>query len=176
MDALGTLLDEHKIIGTTIVLLNDAVKRLQSGKELPPGFFEEVFGVLKDFIDRCHHGKEEGALFPLIKAKGPTEAGTVSLLLEEHEKGRRFVEAMGEAAGKKDKAGMIGSINGYTTLIIQHIRRENMIFPAWINPLPDETKKKMSKSFDEIEARSIGLGSRQEYLRTVEKLKDEMHA
>jgi hemerythrin-like domain-containing protein len=172
VDALGTLLDEHIVIVMTVGLLKDSVKRLQSGRELPPEFFGEVFDVLENFVDKCHHGKEEEVLFPLVKAMGAEESGVVSLLLEEHEKGRAFVRAMSDAVSKNDSAGIIKNSNGYTALLLQHIKRENMIFPRWINPLSDRTKKEMSERFDEIEARAIGLGKRQEYLRTVERLKD----
>jgi hemerythrin-like domain-containing protein len=172
VDALETLLDEHRTIGMTIGLLKDSVKGLQSGKAPSPEFFEEIFDVLRNFVDRCHHGKEEEVLFPLVRKRDAEEAGIVSLLLEEHEKGRAFVRAMKDAVSKNDRAGIIKNANGYTALLLQHIRRENMIFPTWINPLEDETKKEISERFDEIEAEAIGPGKHQEYLQTIERLKN----
>ncbi len=171
VDALQTLLDEHRIIGLTIALLNDAGKKLQNGQEVPPEFFEKIQYVLRNFVDRCHHGKEEDALFPLVKNMGAEEAQAVSLLLEEHEKGRVFVRAMNEASSNKDTASMIKNISKYDALLIQHIRKENILFPTWITPLTEETKKEISDRFDEIEAKTIGLGKQKEYLQTVEELR-----
>ncbi len=173
MDALENLLEEHRIIVITIALLNDSAKKLQSGQALSPEFFGKVFDVLKNLVDKCHHGKEEDALFPLITKQGAEEASVVSVLLEEHKKGRTFVRAMGEAVNNMDNPGIIKNINGYTALLLQHIKKENMLFPTWINVLSDEIKKEMSERFEEIEARAIGPGKQQEYLQTVKDLRNE---
>jgi hemerythrin-like domain-containing protein len=174
MDVLGTLLEEHRIIGMAIKLLDDSTKKLQSGKKVSPEIFEKDLDILRNFADRCHHRKEEDVLFPLIKEHGTEEARNVSLLLREHEKGRGLVRAMSEAVSKNDSTGMIKNANGYIALMFQHIRKENVLFPPWINPLSDETKKELLERFEEIEAKAIGLGKHQEYLQTIEKLRNEL--
>ena len=86
MDALQTMLDEHRIIGMTIKALGDSAKKLQSGKKVPKDLWEDILEVLKNFADGCHHKKEEAALFPLARGIDANEAGMVSVLLEEHER------------------------------------------------------------------------------------------
>jgi hemerythrin-like domain-containing protein len=129
---------------------------------------------MRNFVEKCHHGKEEMALFPLISARGGREAKAVSLLIEEHEKGRAFVKALDEAVKKNEALDVIKSVNGYVGLLPQHVRKENVVFPIWIGSLPDETKRELFKKFEEIEERVIGPGKHQEYIQTVEKLKTAM--
>ncbi len=171
MNALEDLLEEHIIIVRAVNLLTSYANKMENGKGMAPEFFEKIFDVLTNFVDKCHHGKEEEVLFPLIKETSVKDADTVSLLLEEHENGRAFVRAMREAVNKKDSTGTIQNIRGYTMLLIQHIKKENLIFPTWISPLSDRTKKEMLDKFDRIETAAIGPKKRQEYFKTIEEIR-----
>lgn len=176
MEVLRNLLDEHKTIVMVVGLLNGSVKKLQSRAELPPEFLERILNVLREYVNACHHTKEEVSLFPLVKVRGTEDAGMVSVLLEEHEKGRSFVRAMGEAVNEQDTAGIIKNANDYASLLLQHIKKENLIFPKWMAMLTDETKNEMSERFEQIEESTIGSGKQQQYLQTVEKMKKELMA
>src|SRR5690606_27477769 len=58
----------------------------------------QFLGFLREFADTCHHGKEEGLLFPaMIEAGSSTTDGPVSVMLSEHEHGRALVAAMAAA-------------------------------------------------------------------------------
>ncbi len=46
------------------------------GQELPTEFFPKVVDFIRNFADRCHHGKEEDNLFPAMEKRGiPRQAG-----------------------------------------------------------------------------------------------------
>ncbi len=174
MDALETLMDEHLTIATTLGLLDVSAKKMQGGEELPTEFFDEVMDILENFADRCHHAKEEEVLFPLFKGNGAKDSEAVSSFLEEHENGRAFVSALGKAVDRDDRLGIMENASGYYSLMSQHIRKENMLFPAWIKSLSDAASEEMAARFDRIEARSLGPERHQEYRRTVERLKSEI--
>jgi hemerythrin-like domain-containing protein len=170
MDALETLLEEHEIIKMAIGALDAETRELQAGNNLSQEKFETLIDIIRDFADKCHHGKEEDVLFPLIAKRGANEARIVSSLLEEHRKGRSFVKELEEAVGKNDVENAIRNANGYNALLLLHIKKENAVFPVWINPLPDETKKELEERFEEIEERVIGLGKHEEYVQRIKKL------
>jgi len=45
----------------------------------------DFIGFLKEFADKCHHGKEEGLLFPaLIQAGLPEKGGPIGVMLADH--------------------------------------------------------------------------------------------
>jgi hemerythrin-like domain-containing protein len=171
MTALEVLMGEHEIVLKIVELLNNSAKKLQAGERVPTEFFEKILDVIKNFVEKNHHGKEERALFPLIREHGGREAKAVSLLIEEHDKGRAFVKALDEAVKKNEPDGMINNIDGYVRLLPAHVRKENVVFPTWINSLPSTTKGELLKRFEEIEESVIGPGKHQEYIQTVEKLK-----
>lgn len=174
MDALEILLEEHEIIEKAIDVLNKSAKNLQNGKKVPSETFEKILNIIKNFADRCHHGKEEDVLFPLIKKIDAKEDKTIFLLLKEHEKGRNFIKELTKAISKKDTNAMIKNSNGYINLLPQHIKKENVIFPRWINPLSDEIKDGLFDRFEEIEEKVIGLGKHQEYVQNIDKLKNSL--
>jgi len=174
MDALEVLTEEHRVILKIVEVLNNSAKKLQAREEVSTEFFEKILDAMRNFVEKCHHGKEEMALFPLIRARGGREAKAVSLLIEEHEKGRAFGKALDEAVKKNEMDNIIKSVNGYVGLLPQHVKKENVVFPTWINSLSDETKKELFKRFEEIEETVIGLGKHQEYIQTVEKLKKSL--
>jgi len=174
MDALESLLEEHEIIEQAIEVLNKSTKNLQNGKKVSSEVFKKTLDIIKNFADRCHHGKEEDVLFPLIKKINTKESKVISLLLKEHEKGRNFVKGLTKAISKKDTDGMIKNANGYINLLPQHIEKENVIFPRWINPLSNEIKDGLFDRFEEIEEKVIGLGKHQEYVQNIEKLKNSL--
>jgi len=174
MGALEVLLEEHEIIEQTIEVLNKSVKNLENGKKVSPEIFKKISDIIKNFADKCHHGKEEHVLFPLIKKIDVKESKVISLLLKEHKKGRTFIKALTKAISKKDTNGMIKNANGYINLLPQHIKKENVIFPRWINPLSDEIKDGLFDEFEEIEEKVIGLGKHQEYVQNIEKLKNSL--
>jgi hemerythrin-like domain-containing protein len=171
MDALEVLKEEHAVILEITEVLNNLVKKLQAKEKVPPEQFEKILDVMHNFVDKCHHGKEEMALFPLISEHGGREAKAVSLLIEEHEKGRALVRGLSDAIVRNDTIGIIKNANDYVGLLAQHIKKENVVFPTWINSLSDETKRVLFKRFEEIDEQAIGLGKHQEYVKTVEKLK-----
>ena len=172
MDALEVLLEEHEIIENAIEVLNKSAKNLQDGKKVPSETFEKLLGIIKNFADRCHHGKEEDVLFPLIKKIDAKEDKIIYLLLKEHEKGRNFIRDLTKAISKKNINDMIKNANGYVNLLLQHIKKENVIFPRWINPLSVEIKEGLFDRFEEIEEKVIGLGKHKEYVQSIEKLKN----
>src|SRR3546814_12953879 len=58
----------------------------------------QFMGFLREFADTCHHGKEEGLLFPAMIAAGlSADGGPISVMLSEHEQGRALVAAMANA-------------------------------------------------------------------------------
>ena len=171
MDALEVLMEEHGIILKTINVLNKSVEKLQERKNISPEFFEKLLNITTNFTDKCHHGNEETALFPLIKERDPKQDKVISQLLEDHKKGRTFVRALSESVDKNDFEGIIDNAKCYAKLLLLHIKKENAIFPIWINSLSEKNRELLEK-FEEIEEKVIGLGRHEEYIRNIERLKD----
>ena len=176
VDALEVLLEEHEIIMKAIGVLDQSTVKTRNGKELPSEFLEKFLDILQKFADKCHHGKEENALFPLIGQRSPNQSLTISFLLEDHQKARGFIAALKEAVARNDVEGKIRNADGYSRLLTLHIQRENAIFPDWMRMLDDKDKEDLFEKFEEIEEKVIGLGKHQEYERNIENLKSQIQS
>ncbi len=176
VDALEVLLEEHEIILKAIGVLDQSTVKIGNGKELPKEVFEKFLDILQKFADKCHHGKEETALFPLISQKSPNQSHTISSLLEDHQKARGFIAALKDAIARNDVEGKIKNADSYSKLLTSHIQRENAIFPDWMRILDDKDKMDLFEKFEEIEEKVIGLGKHQEYERYIENLKSQIES
>lgn len=85
-------------------------RRLESGEKVSAERLDSILEFIQVFADKCHHGKEEGLLFPAMEKAGiPQEGGPIGAMLAEHKEGRDFVKGMSEAVSEyrkgSEKAG-----------------------------------------------------------------------
>src|SRR5262245_58489596 len=93
------LMEEHRVILRVLSCLERCAERAERSGKLDARSASELVDFLATFADRCHHGKEEEQLFPMLVKKGlPREVGPIAVMLAEHEEGRAHVRAMRTAA------------------------------------------------------------------------------
>ena len=86
--ATNTLRDEHKAILKMLDVSEEVARRIKNGAAVAPETFSGLLEFFRTFADRCHHGKEEDCLFPLLEQKGlPREGGPIGVMLHEHGQG-----------------------------------------------------------------------------------------
>ena len=63
--------------------------------------YRNIIEFLRLFADKCHHGKEEGLLFPEMEKYGiPQDNGPIKQMLAEHMEGRTYIAQMSESMSK----------------------------------------------------------------------------
>src|SRR5262245_60786760 len=98
MKATDILMDEHRVIEQVLNCLEKLADRCEAGETLDNTSASEALPFFRNFADRCHHGKEEGHLFPLLEARGfSRQGGPTGVMLHEHEEGRGLLTAMARA-------------------------------------------------------------------------------
>src|SRR5687768_12709137 len=128
MQATQILMDEHRVIEQVLSCLEQIAAQASRTGKLDGDAARQALEFLRDFADGCHHGKEEGYLFPLMEAHGfPRNGGPTGVMLHEHELGRRHIEAM-TAALEQAEAGAQAAVRqftknaqAYVVLLQQHI-------------------------------------------------------
>jgi hemerythrin-like domain-containing protein len=68
--AILVLRKEHDAILKMLSAMEEAARRIESGKPVAPETLESLLEFFRLFADRCHHGKEEDLLFPLLESRG----------------------------------------------------------------------------------------------------------
>ena len=163
--AIDDLRHEHDAILSALGILDAMVGKL-GGKKPPTGEDLRGFlGFLKEFADKCHHGKEEGILFPaLVKAGIPDKGGPIGQMLAEHVEGRSFIKAMEAAIGSSvDGRAFAEAAGGYARLLRSHIAKENdVLFPAADRVLPAPELEAIFERFEQHEETVIGHGRHEE--------------
>lgn len=157
MEAIDQLRGEHRVIEKAIPMLERVAVTFVGG--------DQVLEFLREFLDKCHHGKEELYLFPALVARGvPRQEGLVRELLVEHGVGRRYVK---EIAGllhpaTKDENGesrhlLDAVVPELVALLREHIAKEDtQLWPLAERTLSPEDDGALLAGFAELQQNLIG--------------------
>jgi hemerythrin-like domain-containing protein len=138
--------------------------------------WDKAIDFIRNFADRCHHLKEEKVLFPALEEKGIERVGgPIGMMLMEHEEGRGYVRAMAEAlkreGGVPPRTVLVENARAYISLLREHIRKEDeILFNMADEVLSLEEQKRLLREFEEHEAKEIGHGIHEKYLKIAEEL------
>jgi hemerythrin-like domain-containing protein len=125
---------DHQLILRVIETLGGIVDAMGQGGEAPLERIRKITRFSVNFVDRCHHAKEERCLFPCLEERGvPRESGPIGVMLAEHEEGRRLVREITEvidSCSESDHDLLAGLCDEYAGLLTQHIFKENNILFA----------------------------------------------
>ncbi len=169
--AIDDLMHEHEAILSALQILERFEQRLATGQPTDTADLRAFLGFLKEFADTCHHGKEEGILFPALVAAGmPAQGGPVAVMLDEHAQGRRWIAQMeASLAPALDAPRFLEAARGYRELLHVHIRKENeVLFPMAERLLAPGQWAEIFERFEAHESQVIGQG-RHEQLHAVLK-------
>ena len=180
--ATAILRTEHEAILKMLVVLENTAQRLEQGEAVPPALLDDLLEFFTVFADRCHHGKEEDLLFPLLEQKGmPRIGGPVGCMLVEHDQGRAFIQTMRNngpacAAGDKGaKSAWAAAARGYANLLRNHIWKENeVLFRLADQMISQEEQETLTVEFERIEETKLGAGVHAQLHSKMEKLVQEL--
>ena len=133
---IGPLMREHRLIERMVALMEQEAQRLRSTNRLDPIFIDTAAGFIKNYADRCHHGKEEDILFRDLKAKNlPADlAQIMDELIQEHKQGRQMTGELLRAKERcladpaKGLADVIAGLEALAGFYPGHIEKEDKHF------------------------------------------------
>ncbi|GEM_PF-648711 len=138
----ASLRKDHDTIKKVLKATETFTLMLKQGKELPPAILVDTVDFITNFIDRCHHTKEEKGLFAsLIEAGLPSDSGPVAVMTREHEQARIIADRIKESAQRfidnqnddgdggraktEAKASLIRHCEEYIELMTMHLLKED---------------------------------------------------
>lgn len=168
---------EHHVIQKIVGAMALLAEGLEAGKDPDPETLRSIVEFMRIFADKCHHGKEEVHLFPLLEAKGvPARGCPIGILLHEHDRGRTLVGQLAEAleAQRRGETGagesILKSLRGLIDLYPGHIwKEEYLLFPMTNKILGAEDQTALRERFAAVEA---GIGS--DVHRRLERLAEDI--
>jgi hemerythrin-like domain-containing protein len=176
MKATDFLMDEHRVIEQVLNCLEKLADRCQAGEKLDRISALEALAFFRNFADRCHHGKEEGHLFPLLEARGlGRQGGPTGVMLHEHEEGRGLVAAMARAVEQDAPLEFERQARAYIGLLREHIRKEDhCLFPMAAGILSSTDAESLAQRFEQVENAEMGEGTHEHYLQVANDLADRL--
>jgi hemerythrin-like domain-containing protein len=174
--AIADLRNEHEAILSALNILEKMAADAETGAPVEPKDIQSFIGFLKEFADKCHHGKEEGLLFPaMIGAGVPDRGGPIGVMMSEHDTGRHFIHEMEDAiAPAFDPARFAKAARGYIALLRAHIQKENMVlFPMAEKVLSEPVLANLYEGFEAHEENVIGHGRHEELHAMLHELQEK---
>lgn len=174
--AIDDLKHEHEAILFALKILESINKKITTGASVEQADLAEFVGFLKEFADKCHHGKEEGVLFPaLAKAGAPEQDEAVNALLHEHVEGRDWIHKMESSIYPNLRATeFVEASRHYTDLLKAHIAKENdILFPMAEQSLTPAQLDTLFQDFEEHETRVMGPGRHEQLHELLKTLKNK---
>jgi hemerythrin-like domain-containing protein len=163
--AIADLLNDHEAILSALKIMGSMVATIENTQSKDTKDISDFIGFLKEFADKCHHGKEEGLLFPaMISAGVPDKGGPISVMLAEHTQGRKLIRDMDDSLAMNfDRTKLAQAAKEYASLLKNHIQKENMVlFPMAEKVLTEPQLEKLFEGFEEHEEKVIGKGRHEE--------------
>ncbi len=179
------LREEHEVIEHLLHVLGAMATRVDHGETIARTDVDDALEVVVNFADKCHHAKEEKALFPVLRRVSPKEGADLVHRLEgDHAAGRHLVAALRSEAGApasgdaKARASFAKDARSYVALLTQHIDAETkLLLPLIDRALPAADRAALAKEFDRIEREETGAGLHEKYEGTIHRLADRyVHA
>jgi len=173
--------EEHHVIQKVVAVMMVLVERLEGGKDVKEEIVGNIVEFMRIFGDKCHHGKEETHLFPLLGERGvPMTGCPIAILIHEHERGRSLVKQLSEAGTAyangdgSSKDVLVKSLKGLTELYPNHIWKEDyLLFPMTNKVLNGADQKELSDKFEAVE-KEIGRDVHERLKKTAEVLMAEI--
>jgi hemerythrin-like domain-containing protein len=172
------LIAEHRVIEQMLGCVDKIIDEASASGRLEEQDARDAIDFLRNFADKCHHGKVENHLFPVLEAHGfPRQSGPIGVMLHEHQEGRSHIRAMDEslapaAAGDPRALGRFAEHGrAYTELLRNHIAKEDTIlFVLADRVLESDDQQEILARFHRVEAEEMGHGTHEKYLDVAKRL------
>lgn len=175
--ATDDLRNDHKIVKRLRNIAKKCSDHIYAGHDIPFDDIKNIIVVIEEFIDRCHHSKEECAYFPTTKGNDQAMDEEARALIIEHELGRRIARFIDESFGyyrenKDAREPLARFLKAYVDFIDSHTTREEKFFD-WVDEsvkVSEDVQHNILEKFESIEEEKIGHGRHHELVASVEDL------
>lgn len=172
MQPTEILMQEHRVIEQVLDCLEIIAQSSETNKKLDLEAANQAIDFFQNFADRCHHGKEEDCLFPMLEQKGfSPEQGPTGVMRHEHELGRQHTRGMKDAS-QAASTGNLSAIENFAfhartfvKLLREHIEKEDQcLFQMANHALSEQEQHELMESFAKVEYDDMGPETHGKYL------------
>jgi hemerythrin-like domain-containing protein len=133
---IGMLMGEHRLIERMVRRMAREGEEILRGKKVDVGLIEAAIDFIRNYADKCHHGKEEAILFRDAGPKPLAEElrSILTELLSEHDFGRQTTTSLEDAKNRYEAgddaavADIVKKIQLLVEFYPRHIDKEDKHF------------------------------------------------
>lgn len=177
MNGTDILRKEHDAILKMLDFTDDSARQLEAGQRVRPQLLNDALAFFQVFVNRCHCGKEEELLFPLLERRSlPHVPDTIGAMWSEHTNARRQLREMVDAAVAYaygvPNAGpqWAAAARTYSETLRAHIDIENRLLSLADRRLSYEDQEALATAFEELESEKVGTLMRKRLQAQVDAL------
>lgn len=172
------LINEHRVIERVLDRIETMSEEAAVRRTLDKALFADVASFLRDYADRCHHGKEEHLLFPLLEKRGVSrKGGPLGGMRFDHIQARSLVGALKQAAASTNPGNgqgyfrFVSSARDYIRLLRNHIDEgDNILFPLADEILSEVDQEYLLEAFEKVENGLFGPEFHRKYTAMADSL------
>jgi len=165
------LMREHGVLARALLIYDEIVRRIDSGKEFPSEALTGTAQLIQRFVENYHEKLEEDYLFPRFEKAGKF-VDLVKVLLEQHQAGRGLTAQILALPSKpltpEEQNRLQAHLRSFTRMYRPHKAREDtVLFPPFRKIVSAKEFDSLGESFEKKEDELFGEGG-------FEKIVDEV--
>ena len=135
MEALRIIKDEHRNLWRIAITLDRIIEDMKTDGKVDAIFLGSVFDYFEQYVDDCHHPKEDDYLFRLLRQRSLDAAAVLDRLEAEHRSAPANLKGLRDklaraASGQLPVADLAEALRSYLAGLKEHVRiEEKEIFP-----------------------------------------------
>ncbi len=108
------LMQEHGVLYRVLLIYDAAARRIESNEPVDLTVIANAAGIVRRFIEDYHEKSEEQYVFPRLEA-AQRETVLVSVLRQQHERGRQLTADVMRLAASGDRAALARPLRAFAT-------------------------------------------------------------
>jgi hemerythrin-like domain-containing protein len=156
------LMREHGVLKRVLLIYGESVRRLDSGRELPPESVSDSAKIIRSFIEDYHEKLEEEHLFPRFR-KANRLVDLVDVLAAQHQAGRRLTNTTlrlstpASMRHPEEKRQPTDALRAFIRMYNPHEEREDtVLFPAFRKIVSANEYDALGEQFEDKEHQLFG--------------------
>jgi len=174
------LMREHGILDRILLIYQEIIARLKTGKEFPPSSLSQGCTIIRRFIEDYHEKLEEDYLFPCFE-KADKFVDLVSVLRLQHQLGRQLTDNILNMATQaslndpENKKKLLESLHLFIRMYRPHKATEDtVLFPAVRSIVSPQTFDELGDTFETKERDLFGENGFENVVGRVAKLEKSL--
>jgi hemerythrin-like domain-containing protein len=159
-DPIGLLSTEHRVIHRVVNSMISLYATLEQNGDAKVGTLLKIVDFMRTFAGQCHHGKEQGHLFPILERRSVSvDWYPLEELISDHERTRVLVQELAGASKSypqgdlKARESLAKSLRGLINLCPNHMWKEDyLLFPMANRLVSPKQWRDLREKFDAVDA------------------------